>query len=233
MPKAAQYTVCWSQAHQAYAVFAQHTSDPLLLCEDETAWFIWLETHSSFSFRGSAATLSFQKERRLRGKDGYWYAYHHQGRRMLKRYIGPSRNLTLAQLETLARAGGSQTPRICSPHPAGMLPQARPHDADVPIDPTKARAEASFVHHPPVLLLAKLRPPRLSAQLIPRGRLYPLLESGLERRLTLVTAPAGYGKTTLLTQWVTDSASSAHLLPVAWVSLEGEDNDPVRFWHTQ
>jgi LuxR family maltose regulon positive regulatory protein len=51
------------------------------------------------------------------------------------------------------------------------------------------------------------------------------LNQGLHARLVLVTAPAGYGKTTLLATWVQQSG-----LPVAWVSLDERDDDPVSFW---
>jgi len=242
MPKAAQYTLRWSQVHQAYGVFAWHQADPLLLCGEEAAWLVWLEAHSCFSFHGSAGTLSLQKEGRSRGKAGYWYAYHRQGRRILKRYLGSSRKLTPTQLEAVARALGGQTlPSHLSPS-ASKPSETRQHKALDRAAPATVRVEASCVHHAPVsplsgeaslqglLLLAKLRPPRLPAQLIPRERLHALLDNGLQRKLTLVTAPAGYGKTTLITQWVNDPARSAQLPPVAWVSLEPEDNDPVRFW---
>ncbi len=242
MPKAARYSLRWSQAHQAYGVFAQHKPDALLLCGDETAWLAWLEAHTSFAFHGSAGSLSLQKERRPRGQDGYWYAYHRQGRRMLKHYIGPSRKLTPTQLEAVAQALGGQTiPSNLSPS-ASKSSETRQHEAIERAAPARARGEASRVHHAPVsslsdgaplqslLLLAKLHPPRLPAQLITRERLHALLDGGLEQKLTLVTAPAGYGKTTLITQWMSDPARIAHLPPVAWVSLEPEDNDPVRFW---
>src|SRR5439155_17764775 len=50
------------------------------------------------------------------------------------------------------------------------------------------------------------------------------LQHGMECALPLVSAPAGFGKTTLLAQWLAESDT-----PVAWLSLESEDNDPVRF----
>jgi LuxR family transcriptional regulator, maltose regulon positive regulatory protein len=79
----------------------------------------------------------------------------------------------------------------------------------------------------PVLLRTKLRPPPVRAGLIPRARLDKLLEAGSKGRLCLLDAPAGSGKTTLLAQWcLTDQASRR----VAWVSLDENDDDPVRFW---
>ena len=53
------------------------------------------------------------------------------------------------------------------------------------------------------------------------------LRSGRERTLTLVCAPAGYGKTTLLAQW---AAADAERTAFAWVSLDAMDSDPARLW---
>lgn len=76
------------------------------------------------------------------------------------------------------------------------------------------------------LLTAKLSIPPPRPNLVPRDRLISKLEEGLALgcKLTLVSAPAGYGKTTLLAGWI-----AARSRPVAWISLEKDDNDPVRF----
>ena len=55
-------------------------------------------------------------------------------------------------------------------------------------------------------------------------RLLELLDAGSQRSLTLVSAPAGYGKTTLLASWAAYTR-----LPVAWFSIDEGDNDPIRF----
>jgi ATP/maltotriose-dependent transcriptional regulator MalT len=85
------------------------------------------------------------------------------------------------------------------------------------------------------LLVPKLRPPRLSSSLVVRERLFTHLDGGLERKLIVLSAPAGSGKTTLISQWIARHQTSAdnrqHLLPTAWVSLDSNDNDPLRFWH--
>jgi LuxR family maltose regulon positive regulatory protein len=73
-------------------------------------------------------------------------------------------------------------------------------------------------------IATKLYVPRPRAQLIPRAHLTERLQQGVERALTLVSAPAGFGKTTLLAQWLVESGTH-----VAWLSLEAEDNDPTRF----
>jgi LuxR family maltose regulon positive regulatory protein len=75
------------------------------------------------------------------------------------------------------------------------------------------------------LLTAKLYIPPVRPEVVPRAGLIERLNAGLYRRLTLLSAPAGYGKTTLLGQWVAQCAR-----PVAWLSLDEGDNDPVRFW---
>ena len=74
------------------------------------------------------------------------------------------------------------------------------------------------------LLTTKLYIPPLRPEMVSRPRLIERLNAGLHRKLTLVSAPAGFGKTTLLSEW----AASCEW-PVAWVSLEEGDNDLTRF----
>jgi LuxR family maltose regulon positive regulatory protein len=62
---------------------------------------------------------------------------------------------------------------------------------------------------------------------VPRLRLGELLAEGMGRKLTLISVPAGFGKTTLLSEWRMIHLGSEY--PVAWVSLEEADNDPIRF----
>ena len=82
---------------------------------------------------------------------------------------------------------------------------------------------------PPVLLATKLYVPRPRVDQVARPRLVERLQAGLRRHaaLTLVSAPAGFGKTTLLSTWVGGLAAERH---VAWLSLGEEDNDPIAFW---
>jgi LuxR family transcriptional regulator, maltose regulon positive regulatory protein len=77
------------------------------------------------------------------------------------------------------------------------------------------------------LLATKLTPPRTSLRQVSRPRLFDLLNDGTEQLLTLVSAPAGAGKTTLLASW---SSSRRPPGPVAWLSLDADDNDAARFW---
>jgi LuxR family maltose regulon positive regulatory protein len=76
------------------------------------------------------------------------------------------------------------------------------------------------------LLTTKLYIPPASPRLVPRPHLIQRLEEGLHlnHRLTLASAPAGFGKTTLLSDWLRQTDR-----PVAWLSLDEGDNDPTRF----
>ncbi len=74
------------------------------------------------------------------------------------------------------------------------------------------------------ILATKLYVPRPRPGVVLRPRLIERLDEGLNRRLTLVSAPAGFGKTTLLGEWVAGCGR-----PAAWLSLDSGDNDPARF----
>jgi len=77
------------------------------------------------------------------------------------------------------------------------------------------------------LLQTKLYVPPPRPELVPRPRLIKRLEEGLRLgcKLTLVSAPAGFGKTTVVAEWLRSRER-----PFAWLSLDEGDNDPVRFW---
>ena len=81
---------------------------------------------------------------------------------------------------------------------------------------------------PDALLATKFLLPASSHEIIARPRLLALLNAGLHQRVILVSAPAGFGKTTLLTSWVRSFAPGHP--PVAWVSLDAGDNAPIPFW---
>ncbi|MBN1138444.1 MAG: AAA family ATPase [Anaerolineae bacterium] len=82
------------------------------------------------------------------------------------------------------------------------------------------------------VLTTKLYIPPPRPNLVSRPRLIERLNAGLlgqsgsfTRKLTLISAPAGFGKTTLLSEWVASLER-----PVAWLSLDERDDDPARFW---
>ena len=86
--------------------------------------------------------------------------------------------------------------------------------------------------HPTSLLLPKLLPPRLPSSLVERPRLLERLDAALERKLTLLVAPAGCGKTTVVNQWLHERQARGLSKPLAWVSLDKDDNDLFRFWRS-
>ncbi|MCB0040764.1 MAG: AAA family ATPase, partial [Caldilinea sp.] len=77
---------------------------------------------------------------------------------------------------------------------------------------------------PEPILATKLYIPPPALRLAPRPRLVERLAVGVRRRLTLIAAPAGFGKTTLVSAWLAACAR-----PAAWLSLDSRDGDPVRF----
>src|SRR5262245_1598484 len=100
----------------------------------------------------------------------------------------------------------------------------------------------------PTLMVTKLALPRLRSPHVSRAHLVAALDAGLERKMIMVAAPAGFGKTTLMAQWLADTPKGKRqkpndtddgsalpitfsLLPfhVAWLALDAEDNDPSRF----
>jgi LuxR family transcriptional regulator, maltose regulon positive regulatory protein len=79
----------------------------------------------------------------------------------------------------------------------------------------------------PPLLATKLQAPAVRRELVGRGSLVNRLREGAAGRMTVVTAPPGWGKTTLLAAWRLVEGGRP---PFAWVSLDAGDNDPARFW---
>ena len=81
------------------------------------------------------------------------------------------------------------------------------------------------------LVATKFFVPSSSHPLIPRPYLTSLLDEGLRCKLTLISAPAGFGTTTLLSSWLQSlpeqTPQAAH---VAWVALDEDDNEPLLVW---
>ena len=218
MAKVPMYTITWSSAREAYELYRTRDRDRLSIIPGSPEWFAWLEQVSSFAFVGKSNHYTARKEVKQRG-GRYWYAYLTTGAHLTKKYLGKTADLSLARLEHIAgilhAQNAAQTPPPASLQTAGT--EGEVETAQPPI-PTQHRTPL----HP--LLATKLHVPRPRPHLVPRAHLIERLQQGVSSPLTLVSAPAGYGKTTLLAQWFMQSG-----LPVAWLSLEAEDNDPTRF----
>src|SRR5258705_4855304 len=139
------------------------------------AWFAWLEQASLFAFRSGAGGFTARREGRARG-GGYWRAYRTVAGRQRRAYLGRATDLTIERLH----AAASQL--------AGDAPE-----------PTAGQATPAA---PAPLLTTKLYLPRPRGALVPRPRLLARLDAGTHLPLTLIAAPAGFGKTTLLASWL-------------------------------
>src|ERR671911_1413878 len=80
---------------------------------------------------------------------------------------------------------------------------------------------------PRIVLKPKLRAPLPRPEQLVRRRLLEKLRNALDFKVTIVSAPTGYGKTTLLAHWRQVEEAE---VPFAWVSLDEQDNDPIRLW---
>src|SRR5215218_11120194 len=92
-------------------------------------------------------------------------------------------------------------------------------------EPPATTSSTAATAAPDALLATKLHMPRSRTGFVVRPRLVDRLGQAHEGELTLVCAPAGFGKTALLADWARRDPR-----PVAWLSLDEGDNDPARFW---
>ncbi|GAA3813967.1 LuxR C-terminal-related transcriptional regulator [Nocardioides panacisoli] len=83
---------------------------------------------------------------------------------------------------------------------------------------------------PVTVLETKLYVPRPRKGRVPRVRLSERLDRGIQSKLVLVSAPAGFGKTTLLTEWLAGRSVGGERGSATWLSLDAGDNDPAHFW---
>jgi LuxR family maltose regulon positive regulatory protein len=162
-------------------------------------WFGWLAdpVTKSFSFQGQGGTLTARKERRSRG-GGYWVAYRRRRGRLRKAYLGKAEELTLIRPEYTA-----QTLAQYSEDPAGPGVQAHSSE-DGAVGPKDIEDPAVNAYDPSgtSFIQTKRFVPSVRGVLVPRPGLASHLGGALSAKLTLVSAPAGFGKTTLLAAWV-------------------------------
>lgn len=129
------------------------------------------------------------------------------------------RNAALRQYEELARSLKEQMGQEPEMETRRLYEQIRGRDETTPAMPSPERSTSSFP-----LLKTKLYLPALPLSRVIRSLLIERLDEAEKRALTIISAPAGFGKTTLLAEWIAQTS-----LPVAWLSLDGGDNDPYRF----
>ena len=217
MPRVPLHALIWSQGHSRYDLYTQGELSQYFRPEDRNAWLTWLQDAASFAFQGVSGHLNVYLEERRRGGQ-YWYAYHSIDHRTRKRYLGQTVHMTFTRLEevvyTLSRESS----------PAPLLPALPQGERDAASDvalPVPSRE----VFHGMEVLSTKIAHPLLPSASVVRERLLIRLDAARFHRLTLLSASAGWGKTTLLSTWASRSS-----FPIAWLSLDELDNDPVRFW---
>ena len=230
----ASSTLSWSEHQQVYELSATKRREVLRMTSETPAWFAWLDETSSFAFHGRRGSFTARKETKQRGS-GYWYAYRKREGALAKKYLGKTADLTFTCLEDVAGMLHADPPtpaRVPEPAPS-LLAQHETVRASAHADESWVASLSALIPHAPPntqgeplapLLATKLHLPHPRAQLVPRSHLVERLQQGVAGILTLVSAPAGYGKTTLLAQWLASTRA-----PVAWLSLEPEDNEPTRF----
>jgi hypothetical protein len=202
---------------------------------DSASWVAWLTDPAtrSFSFQSSSGRYTARKEHRSRGGE-YWVAYRKRGAKLHKAYLGKAQDVTLARLNDVAEVlARSDDEVMARPPPDAIAGEAGLARTDVPDKEGSTTADGQVRERPhrgthgDPLLLSKLSIPSVRSALASRPGLGERLEEGLGGKLTLVSAPAGFGKTTLLSAWISDLSGGGS---IAWLSLDSGDNDPARFW---
>jgi ATP/maltotriose-dependent transcriptional regulator MalT len=209
--------VVWNAQDAYYQVHEKATigTEPYRMDFENQAWLSWLAQCSSFAFSSREGyRVTVRKEARARG-GSYWVAYRKVGGKLTHTYLGRSEDVTLARLEQIAALLSRQDSHASKVLSVGkqLVPQEETF--------IETRWQNQY-------LFTKFFVPVPSHALVSRPRLFSLLDEGRRRPLTLISAPAGFGKTTLLSAWTKVQSPGNPL--IAWVSLDEADNDPVRFW---
>ena len=181
-------------------------------------WYAWLNEAAtrSFAYHSAQGLLTARRERRQ--GTWYWYAYRTRNGQLHKAYLGKAEELTALRLNHVAAMLSVETV-------AGTQKPAT-RKAALPAVPTSLSSTSRF--QTANLLMTKFYVPPTRSRMVPRPHLIERLTAGMRSKLILIVAPAGYGKTTLLSAWHADPNRPPW--PFAWVSLDSGDNDPARFW---
>jgi len=192
--------------------------DPILI--GTPAWYDWLEQQSSFRFVDHALTFTAHKSVLCTG-DSYWKAYRTRQGKLYCIHLGHSHTLTQVRLQAAAQAFAGEH----VPGEQASVPSRQNGSNRLPKLPGRLSPPIALdVDHTTSLIQTKFFRPRLGSDLIPRTRLLERLNAGLGSKVTLVCAPAGYGKTTLLAAWVQTIDR-----PTAWLSLDENDDELASF----
>ncbi|QBD77731.1 hypothetical protein EPA93_17725 [Ktedonosporobacter rubrisoli] len=204
MPRRALNLLKWSQQSQSYELSSSKASAIHEIIPESQAWREWLDTISSFAFHSRCGMRYTVRKEAVQQNGSYWYGYRSWQGRTSKRYLGRTSDLTLARLEEIANNFTAEA---------------------------ASRAGQSLSSTEP-LLISRLHPPRLPLGLIERTHLFARLAAWRTYKLTLLRAPAGFGKTTLANSWLAQQQKQQAISHLAWISLQASDNDQLHFWRT-
>ena len=184
------------------------TADGAPITVGSPAWYAWLAHASSFAFVCQAGRFTATKESRSPTR-AYWKASRHRHGRLYRAYLGTAADLTPERLIATAIL---------------LAGEAAAQDGD-PTDRQLGPAAVAERH----LLESKFRIPPPDPDAVIRPRLMAALDAALvsQQRLIVITAPAGFGKTTLVSTWLARRPNRAGT--VAWLSLDDDDDDLGQF----
>lgn len=181
---------------------------PTVILVGSPPWFAWLQQADRFVIETPGGRITVRKERagNQRG-GGYWRALRKTRGQLRRVYLGGDAELSAARLaqavETLLAPAGQ---RAADGEPNGSEQL--------------------------VIVRTKLTPPQQRSPLVPRPALLAQLQASLAALVTLVIAPPGFGKTTLLAQLVArlgdPAPASGQRMATAWVTLDRDDSQPAR-----
>ncbi len=166
------------------------------------AWYAWLEKNKKFKYQGRHGHFLARSETR-RNKGVYWYAYRRSAGKLSKVYLGKPESVTEESLEQ-ASVSLSEA-------------QFSNNDKKNQLATFESRIDNSFLPQ------TKVNAPLLPRRLLPR----PHLTLMIDTPLTLIYAPSGFGKSTLINYWRQTCG-----FPVAWLTIDRNDNQPTRFWYS-
>jgi LuxR family transcriptional regulator, maltose regulon positive regulatory protein len=211
--------VVWNPEAFCYQINTQ-TQQGLIsavINDESEMWEQWLKQTVSFAFHSkNGEHFTARKERRQRGGE-YWTAYRKIGGKLRRKYLGISSDLALSLLE--ATSIDLAPPKILS---TNLYSQSSF------VSPSPNTLAPLFQHWQEPLLTTKFTVPATRRTLIRRSRLETLLTDGNIHPVTLISAPAGFGKTSLLEGWIRGKRGQNN--NIAWVSLDDADNSLMRFW---
>jgi ATP/maltotriose-dependent transcriptional regulator MalT len=210
MPKPAQYSLVWSPFRQTFEWRESPGSRVQDVAPESPNFLERVGQVSSFAFHGRNGSYTMCKEYKQRG-EGYWYAYVRVKGKRTKRYLGRDIDLTLTRMEQVAHELRQ------------VMPDLQQQKGNDPTDHNVKHILSDLSTE--LLLATKLYVPVPRSPMVHRPRLIQQLQQGMNRALTLISAPVGFGKSTLLSEWL-----PSRNIRAAWLSLEPLDNDPSRFF---